>query len=179
MSSHRLTRRRFIVAGAASAAGVGAAGAGFAAETASGDDIVVGRFVRPKGPRAGVVSIERGDTVSVSLDSGAFVAHGADGVVDDLRSFVPGEQVVVRGARAGGAIAAVEFQSVYTSVTGTFASDEAGHWLVTSSGERVHVPENVLQRHAPAGIARGQVHKATIWTDPATGAATAVDVSDD
>lgn len=174
MDSNRLTRRRFIVAGAATA--VGAAGAGLHTASAAGSNLVVGRFVRADGPRDGIISLDGGESVSVTLDSGAFVAHGVDGIVDAMTAFVPGEQVVARGDKTRGEIAAIEFQSVYTSVWGTFVTDRAGHWLETSSGQRVRVPEHVLQRDVPRGIARGASSTATIWTHPATGEATAVDV---
>ncbi|MDX6518694.1 MAG: hypothetical protein QOF50_1540 [Gaiellaceae bacterium] len=171
MSSTRLTRRRFIITGAASAAGIGAAGIGLDAARAADSSLIVGEFVRADGPRDAVVST-KGGTVSVTLDSGAFVAHGADGIVDTLAAFVPGEQVVVRGGRANGKVVAVELQSVYSAVSGTYSSDGTGHWLVTASG-RVRVPPTVLHRDAPR-IAAGETRRATIWTHPSTHQATAV-----
>lgn len=184
MSSRRLTRRGFVVAGAASAAvaaasaaGDGVARGGVDDASAGGNSLIVARFVRAEGPRLGVVSIDSGEPVSVKLDSGAFVAHGADGGVAALTAFVPGEPVVIRGDIVSGEVAAVEFQSVYTSVSGTYQSDAVGHWLVTPSKQRVRVPERVLRRDVPAGIARGEARTAMIWTHPVTGEATAVQIA--
>ena len=175
MSSKRFTRRRLVKTGIAAtvAAGVSLEGArGVAAEPQS--DLSVGHFVRNTGPRSGVVKLVRGGVVTVALDRGAFIAHGTDGVVDSLETFVPGEEVAVRGAVVGQDIAATEVQSVYTSVSGTLGEEQAGHVLRTSSGT-VHVPDTVLQAaQPPAGT--GSSCRATIWTHPGTGEATAVDL---
>lgn len=172
MDSSKLTRKRFIVAGVASAAG--AAGAAVGTASAAETDLIIGHFVRAQGARVGIVAIEDGKTVSVHLDSGAFVVHGADEIVDTLTAFLPGEHVVARGEIARGRVAATEFQSVYRSVTGAFATDPSGHWLVTSTGQRVRVPENVLRRDAPRGLRSGESRKATIWIHPTTGEAVVV-----
>ncbi len=178
MDSHRVTRRRFVGGAVASTIAAGIAlDTGAASGAIGGDgDLVVGRFVGARGPRSGIVSLAGGQNVPVTLDSQAFVAHGADGVVDSLGRFVPGEQVVVRGARTEREIVAVELQSVYTSVTGTITPDGAAYAMRTASG-RVRVPRNVVERDVPAGIRGGETVAATIWTHPVTGAATAVDVS--
>jgi hypothetical protein len=171
----RLTRRRFIVA--ASVAGVGVAGTGVVdALSAADSGLIVGRFVRARGSRAAVLSIDSGESVSVTLDSGAFVVHGADGIVESLSAFVPGELVAVRGDRTRDEVAAVEFQSVYTEASGVYSSDEAGGWVVTPSGQRVRIPQDVVQRDAPGGIEPGETRASTIWTHPVTAEATAVEI---
>jgi hypothetical protein len=174
--SSKSTRRRFVLAGAASVVGVGVARTAVDAASASESGFIVGRFLRAEGSRAAVVSTDGGDSVSVTLDSTAFVAHGVDGIVDTLAAFVPGERVAVRGDRTGSDVAAIEFQSVYTTVSGVYARDEAGDWIVTDSGQRVRIPQDVLQRDAPGGIAPGETFKPTIWTDPATGEAIAAEI---
>ncbi len=105
------------------------------------------------------------------------MAHGTDGIVDGLTAFVPGEEVVVRGEASGRGIAAVELQSVYTSVAGTVAADGAAYVLVTPSELRVRVPREVVQRDVPSGVRSGMAYSATIWTNPRTGEATALDLS--
>jgi hypothetical protein len=178
MCDHKVTRRRVFVAGTAAAAGVGVSGIPLDSASAADRDLLVGRFVRALGSRAGVVSVDGGEVVSVMLDSGAFVAHGADGIVDTLIPFVPGEQVVVRGGMVKDRVAAVEVQSVYSRVSGAYASQGSEHWLLTATGQRIRVPESVLGRDAPFGISRGDARTATIWTHPVTQEATAVDIKD-
>lgn len=137
---------------------------------------IVGHFLRAQGSRTAVVSIGAGESVSVTLDDRAFVVHGADGIVDSLDVFVPGEQVAVRGERAGNEVAAVEFQSVYTIVSGVYARDGGGHWVIPAIGQRVRIPPSVLQRDAPRGIEPGEALTPTTWTHPTTGEATAVQI---
>lgn len=178
MKHRRITRLTF-VRGAASAVALGAT-LGTASKTsgatADGGDYIVGKFVSAPSARAGVVSTPGGE-VSVALDPEAFVAHGADGVVDSLRAFIPGEEVVVRGERSELGVAAVEFQSVYYGVTGRLSADGAEYALVEPTGERVHVPQEVVERNLPSGFTTGEPHSATIWTHPQTGEAVALDIS--
>lgn len=179
MDSHRLSRRTFVARGVASAMAAGVAleavsKAGAAGQT---DDLIVGRFASAHGARQGVVSIAGGRSVPVMLDSGAFVAHGAEGIVDGLTAFVPGEQVMVRGVTSEWGVTAVELQSVYRRVTGTVTVDGAAYVLATPFGQRVRVPKQVAQLHVPAGVRSGATYSASIWSDPATGEATAVDLS--
>jgi hypothetical protein len=179
MKSHRLTRRSFVVGGVASAAAV-AVGFEPALKTAAATadaDLIVGRFGGAHGPRSATVSVAGGRSVPVTLDAAAFVMHGADGVVESVNAFVPDERVVVVGAAAERGFVAAEFQSVYTGVSGTVAVDDGGHVLLAPSGLRVRIPDEVAQRDAPAGLRRGSNYFATIWTDPITGEATAVDLS--
>jgi hypothetical protein len=178
MESKRLTRRMFIRRGGAVASAV-AVGLVVDSSSAAGgpdSDLTVGRFVRAQGPRAAVISDLGGNSVPVSLDSAAFVVHGADGVVDTIAAFLPGEEVVVRGARSAAGVAALEFQSVYTAVVGTVSPDRDGGVIATSSGQ-VRVPPRVVQRHAPSGLRAGEACEATIWTNPETGEATALDLT--
>jgi hypothetical protein len=179
MNQERFTRRVFVrrAGVVASAVTVGLALEPAQGSAALADDLLVGQFVEAQGSRAAVISDLNGDSVLVTLDPSAYVMHGADGVVDGMDAFVSGEEVVVvRGERSEQGIAVAEFQSVYTSVDGTIVADDGGIVLVTSSG-RVRVPEEVVSRRMPAGIEDGVQCVATIWTNPRTGEATALEVS--
>lgn len=179
MESHRHTRRAFVVRGVAAtvAAGVALDAVSKAGAAGGERDLVVGHFMSADGRRSALVKVLGGRPVSVTLDPEAFVAHGTDGIVDSLSKFVPGEEVVIRGATSEIGILAVAFQSVYTSVTGTVTADRAAYVLATPSGQRVHVPQKVVQLHAPSGIRQGETCSATIWTHPATGEATALELT--
>jgi hypothetical protein len=177
MDPNRLTRRALVRLGIASTIAGGAAA--LASESASAarrhNDLIVGRFIHAHAPRLGTVSLPDGESVSVALDSRAYVAQGLRGLVDSLVAFVPGEQVAVRGSRSETGIAVDEFQSVYTLVTGTIEADGPGYVLMTSFG-RVSVPRDVVRRNAPSGVHSGETYSASIWTHPATGEATALDL---
>jgi hypothetical protein len=129
--------------------------------------------VRANGARSGVVSLVDEGPIDVTLDPEAYVVHGADGIVDSLRTFVPGEEVAVRGPRAGGRIVALEFQSVYTAVTGTLEGTRADRSLDTPSGA-IRVPAAVARRDVPAETLSGSMWDATIWVHPGTREAVAV-----
>ncbi len=179
MDTPSVSRRSFVAGGVASAVavGIGLDRTASARAAAPDDELFVGRFVRPQGRRAALVaSIVDGEVVSITLDSTAFVAHGADGVVDSLTTFVPDEEIVACGPRSQSGIVATDFQSVYTRTTGTIAPDGEDLALVTSSGQRIHVPGAVAQLHVPAGVETGGTYSSTIWTHPRTGQATAVDL---
>ena len=176
MNSSRLSRRALVVRGVASAAAVGAAFdvvSDASAGTLDGE-FVVGRFVRAQGARTGVVSVAGGPPIPVLLNADAFVSHGADGVVYDLTDFVPGEEVVVRGATSERGIAATEFQSVYTSLSGEAVADGAAYALLTPAGRRVHITRAVAERLDPSGLRLGATYSATIWTHPVRGDHTAL-----
>jgi hypothetical protein len=175
MKSQPLTRRSFVIGSVASAVGVGLDEAG-ADAFASDPNLVVGRFVEAGGPRSGTMTIASGRSIAVTLDPAAFVMHGTEGVVHSMATFVPGEEVVVRGEASDGGIRAVELQSLYTRVTGTVADDGDGKILVTRSGTRVRIPKEVAQRKMPSGLRNGSAYSATVWTHPSTGKATAVDL---
>jgi hypothetical protein len=176
MAVTRFTRRRFVKTGivATLAAGVSLEAGAKDAVAGPESDLVVGHFVLAREARVGIVKLINGESAEVRLDSSAFVAHGTDGIVDTLERFVPGEEVAVRGMNVAGVITATELQSVYTSVAGTMNGLPDGRSLSTSSG-RVHVPEDVFQAAGPA-VRTGSQCTATIWTNPATGEATAVDL---
>lgn len=169
MGSHRLTRRALVKGAAASTVGV-AATLGTAGQASAGTDdstTAAGYFVRATGARSGVVSLVGEGPIDVTLDPEAFVVHGADGVVRSLTTFVPGEEVAVRGPRTGGGIVALEFQSVYTAVIGTLAGTGADRSLNTPSG-RVRVPAAVASRDVPADARSGSTWHATVWVHPVT-----------
>ena len=175
MKSQPLTRRSFVVRSVASAVAVGV-GFDAADALASDPDLVVCRFVEVRGPRSATVTIASGRSIAVTLDPAAFVMQGTAGVVGSMATFVPGEEVVVRGEASDGGIRAVELQSLYTRVTGTVADDGDGKILVTASGTRVRIPKEVVQREMPSGLRNGSAYSATVWTHPSTGDATAVDL---
>lgn len=172
----RINRRRFVTGAVASGVVLTVRAEAAAAGSSPSSALHTGRFVRADGPRSAVVELSDGGSVNVKVDTGAFVAHGADGVVDDLRFFVRSEPIVMRGARSPDGIAAMEFQSVYSSVQGTLASAGADYGLDTPRG-RVRVPKAVVRRDAPAGVALGAACTATIWTNPVSGESVALDLN--
>ena len=175
MGSRRLTRRALVQGAAASTVGV-AATLGTAGQASAGTDdpaTLAGYFVRATGARSGVVSLVGEGPIDVTLDPEAFVAHGAEGVVRNLTTFVPGEEVAVRGSRAGGGIVALEFQSVYTAVVGTLAGTGADRSLHTPSGP-VRLPAAVARRDVPADAQSGSTWHASVWVHPVTSEATVV-----
>jgi len=180
MAEGEITRRSLVAGGFASVVATRFAFDSTSSAGAAGvdGDILVGWFARADGARSAVVAVPRRGQTAVTLDPDAFVTHGTEGVVDSLERFVPGEEVVVRGVTSGREVAAFEFQSVYTSATGTIVEGEDSLFLVAVSGQRVHVPVEVVQRRAPSGIRTGVTYFATIWTDPRTGEATALDLDE-
>lgn len=182
MESSRFTRQTFIFKGAAAAtvAAVALDLAPKALATASAtvpeSGLFAARFGSARGPRDGVVTLLDGSTVPVSLDPEAYVAHGLDGLVDSLATFVPGEEVVVRGILSGGVVAATELQSMYSGIDGILALDGAGYVLVTASGQRVSVSDDVLRLRLGDTAELGAAYPATVWTDPRTHKAAALEI---
>jgi hypothetical protein len=177
MAGTRVSRRGFVKTGvaAAVAGGVALEHGSLQASTSRESDLLVGHFVRAVGAQSGVVRLIEGGEVLVRLDSAAFLAHGAEGVVESVVVFVPGEEVVVRGIVHGGEVAATELQSVYTSATGTLSLGSDGRFLPTAHG-RIRISREIFESaHPPADV--GSECTATIWTNPLTGAATAVDLA--
>ena len=182
MESSKFTRKTFIVRGAAAATVAAVAfdlapnALATAPPTAQKSGLFAARFGKASGPRDGVVTLLDGSTVPVSLDPEAYVAHGLDGLVDSLATFVPGEEVVVRGGLSGGVVTATELQSMYSGIDGTLALDGAGYVLVTASGQRVSVADDVLRLRLGDTAELGTAYPATIWTDPRTNKAAAVEI---
>lgn len=177
MAYRRLTRRtlvrRGIVGAVAAAASLQAAEGGAAIP---GGNVVVGQFERTLDARAGIVSVKNGGSIKVALDDGAFVSQGANGIVDSIAAFIPGEQVVVIGAESIGEIAATDLQSVYSWETGV-ALEDRGELLLLSPSDRIVVPKEVVERDLPSGMRAGARYGATIWTHPSTRQAIAVDLT--
>jgi hypothetical protein len=177
MSTRKLTRKALVRQGAASAVVLAASFNATGANAAAADgSAVAGRFVSARDERSAIVSFDAEGSVLVTLDADAFVTHGFDGVVESLKAFVPGEEVAVRGGRSEAGIAAVEFQSVYTRVTGSIATEGNG-WSIDSPTGRVRVPQDVAQRDVPAQVRSGATWSATVWVHPVSGEATAVGLS--
>jgi len=181
MASRKLTRRALFGTGVVSAVAVGAAldESSSAAQPASDSTLHAAKFIKASGARSAVVQlVDTAETVKVEIDSTAFLSHGADGVVGDVSSFVSGEEVAVRGMKSATGIVASEFQSVYQSASGAVSSDRSDYVLMTASGQRVQVPQEVVReglgQRIHSGIRQGATYSATIWTDPGTGSATAV-----
>jgi hypothetical protein len=173
MDSLRLTRRRFFGWAASAVAFATALGATSRPSRATGDtEVTVGRFVRGDGGRDATVLTADGRAISVSITPDAYVTHGTDGIVETLGTFVPGEEVVVRGTASTDGVAAVEFQSVYANATGRLVPENSGYVLITSTGARMHVPPDVARRGGVPEQGSEAPRSATIWTDPATGDAT-------
>ncbi len=182
----KLSRRAFVSGTVASAVAVGTGAASSTADIVpAARDLHVGTFVGSTNPRTAQVRLPgAGADAEVQLDSGAFVAHGADGVVDGFASFVPGERVVIRGALVGGRIVATDCQSLYEGVEGTLVADGSGYTMQTPMGESVQVPQAVVDRavgqRIPGGVRPGAAtYGATIWTHPVTGDAVAVVIDDE
>ncbi|HEV7564752.1 MAG TPA: hypothetical protein VGO31_02195 [Microbacteriaceae bacterium] len=145
----------------------------FAATPAESNEFWVGQFTRGSG-LSGTVELIDGSTAVVNLVSGSFLNHGIEGVVSGLESFVPGEEVVIKGTRSSGAILATELQSVYTGTTFTAATTTDLSFTANTAGGDVIVPAETMKRQQPAGVTRGESFAATVWTDPRDGVATAV-----
>ncbi len=177
MDEHRLTRRSLVVGSIASAAAVavGIDAASRAGAGTSDDNVVVGRFVRAQGARSGVISVDD-RSMQVVLDRQSVVFHGPDGVVGTLVPFLPGEEVVVVGKVSDGTIFADQVQTVYTRVNGNVAATAGGLLLLTPTGMRVRVPPAVVKRDEPSGIHNDAIYSSSIWTNPVTGEATAMDL---
>lgn len=182
----RLTRKDVIKRGAAVtlfvAVGVGDAAGSAAADPSTGD-VEGGIFRRALDSRSAVVTLTGGGEVEVRLTPDAFMQHGDEGAVDDMHAFVPGERVAIRGRAAGATFEAHDFQSVYTEEVGTVVLDAstaetleaAGGGTLDAPGGSVRVPSSVQTAAGQKPVLRsGEAAAATIWTNPATGARTAV-----
>jgi hypothetical protein len=179
MEPRRLSRRRFVHLGisAAAAAAVFDRAPTASAAPPSGEHVVAGHFITAEAPHIAVISlVDSPRNMRVTLDTTAFVAHGADGVVDSLDLFVPGEEIVASGDLFADGLLALDFQSIYTATTGIIERNGQGYVLVTASGQHIDVPQRVAHLHVPSGIRIGAAYGATVWTHPKTGEATALEI---
>jgi hypothetical protein len=147
-----------------------------AAATVEPNGVLVGTFVSASGGVATVRDVN-GAIQTVSTDSQTYLLHGVDGVVSDLSSFVPGEEVVALARGSSGAVAD-QLQSVYTSTSGTLDQSN-GQWSIdTPGGGAIKVSQRLITDRLPASHrAPGRGVSATIWTDPRSGVASAFSLS--
>jgi hypothetical protein len=183
MQPEQLSRRALIYRGATAVAvaavGLEAVSGAAAASSPTGEQVVVGLFAGAESDRVGLLQpLDGGAITRVSLDPEAFVAHGADGVVEGLGTFLEGEKVIASGTAAGGDFVAIDFQSIYTCVAGIVETTEGSYRLKISSGESLEIPAKVASLDAPSGLEDGSSYGATIWTNPDSGATTILDIAE-
>lgn len=177
MPAERITRRIFVrrAGVTASAIAVGSLISSRSASAATGEECIVGRYIAAIGGQAALIRDLTDRRRTVQIDGATYMTHGADGVVSGLDKFVPGEEVVVVTEEpAADPILATEMQSVYTQIVGTLQLD--GEQLTLKRGEVIiGVPRSVNTNDE--GLPPiGAMCSATVWTDPESGEAIAVDL---
>jgi hypothetical protein len=172
MKDSVLTRRTTIQYGAAlSAAALAAASNWQDAENSDStaqSDLLAGHIVRIHNARQLTLRpVGEATSLRIKLAANASVQRGISGSVNNFKSFVIAEEIVVAGHRSGSALTASQIGSVYRRVLGTVRQDHISY-LTTSTGT-LYLSSNIRADAKTIVPKEGTRFSAEIWTDPATG----------
>lgn len=170
LASKRATRSGFIGIGIATGSLIANPSAISAPASDLIDEILFlpGTFQYAIDARSAVVSAPVKGSFQVNLESNAFIVHGFDGEVATLEAFVENEEVVLRGRNSDDSFQAIEFQSLYESVSGSLSSEDDGPYLRASSSRRIFLSPELARAVADGKKPPQREYHGLAWTNPRT-----------